>query len=156
WPKPVHHRCWRTPHPALPLAGSRAPAGRARWLLRSPNRKKSGDLAGPCRLAGISAFIICDRRKAGRRPAIRGAIASMAGLSLAERAKLSLLLGRRGVRVLAGRLRGHPLIRFSFMSRRADRLLIAPQDLRTADATRASEIYAGRFSFAGKVVISDG
>ena len=37
-----------------------------------------------------------------------------------------------------------------------DRLLIAPQDLRTADPTRASEIYAGRFAFAGKVVICDG
>ena len=33
--------------------------------------------------------------------------------------------------------------------------MIAPQDLRTADATRASEIYAGRFAFAGKVVICD-
>ena len=40
--------------------------------------------------------------------------------------------------------------------RPADRLLIAPQDLRTADPTRASEIYAGRFAFAGKVVICDG
>ena len=38
---------------------------------------------------------------------------------------------------------------------KADRLVIAPQDLRTADATRASEIYAGRFVFAGKVVICD-
>ncbi len=33
--------------------------------------------------------------------------------------------------------------------------MIAPQDLRTADATRASEIYGGRFAFAGKVVICD-
>ena len=80
----------------------------------------------------------------------------MAGLSIAERAKLSLLLGRRALRVIAGRLRGHPLIRWSFIPRKADRLLIAPQDLRTADGTRASEIYAGRFAFAGKVVISDG
>ena len=38
---------------------------------------------------------------------------------------------------------------------KTDRLVIAPQDLRTADATRASEIYAGRFVFAGKVVICD-
>ena len=38
----------------------------------------------------------------------------------------------------------------------SDRLLIAPQDLRTADPTRASEIYAGRFAFAGKIVICDG
>ena len=35
-------------------------------------------------------------------------------------------------------------------------LLIAPQDLRTADPTRASEIYAGRFAFAGKIVSCDG
>ena len=56
----------------------------------------------------------------------------------------------------AGRLRGHPFIRLSFIPRKAERLLIAPQDLRTADGTRASEIYAGRFAFAGKVVISDG
>ena len=39
---------------------------------------------------------------------------------------------------------------------RADRLIIAPHDLRTADATRATEIYAGRFVFAGKVVTCHG
>ena len=80
----------------------------------------------------------------------------MAGLSIGERAKLLLLLGRRTLRTVAGRLRGHPFIRLSFIPRKAERLLIAPQDLRTADGTRASEIYAGRFAFAGKVVISDG
>lgn len=80
----------------------------------------------------------------------------MAGLSIGERAKLSLLLARRTMRSVAGRMRGHPFIRLSFLPRKADRLLIAPQDLRTADGTRASEIYAGRFAFAGKVVISDG
>jgi uncharacterized heparinase superfamily protein len=80
----------------------------------------------------------------------------MAGLSIAERARLSLLLGRRALRIGAGRLRGHPLIRWRFIPRKTERLLIAPQDLRTADGTRASEIYAGRFAFAGKVVISDG
>jgi uncharacterized heparinase superfamily protein len=80
----------------------------------------------------------------------------MAGLSIGERTKLSLLLARRTLRSMAGRLSAHPFIRRSFIPRKADRLLIAPQDLRTADATRASEIYAGRFAFAGKVVISDG
>src|SRR6195952_4847059 len=80
----------------------------------------------------------------------------MAGLSMGERFKLSLLLGRRTLRSVAGRLRGHPFIRLRFLPRKADRLLIAPQDLRTADGTRASEIYAGRFVFAGKVVVSDG
>jgi uncharacterized heparinase superfamily protein len=80
----------------------------------------------------------------------------MAGLSMAERARLFLLLGRRALRITAGRVRGHPLIRWNLLPRKADRLLIAPQELRTADGTRASEIYAGRFAFAGKVVISDG
>src|ERR1700755_3244932 len=38
----------------------------------------------------------------------------------------------------------------------AARLIIAPQDLRTADASRAAEIYAGRFVFAGKIVTCHG
>jgi uncharacterized heparinase superfamily protein len=80
----------------------------------------------------------------------------MAGLSIVQRAKLLLLSGRRTLNIAAGRVRGHPWIRLEFFSRKTERLLTAPQDLRTADGTRASEIYAGRFAFAGKVVISDG
>jgi uncharacterized heparinase superfamily protein len=80
----------------------------------------------------------------------------MVGVSIAEGTRLSLLLARRGMRNAAGRLRGHPLLRWNIFPNNADRLVIAPQDLRTADGTRASEIYAGRFAFAGKVVICDG
>ncbi len=79
----------------------------------------------------------------------------MSRVSLAERAKLTALLLRVGLRKLAARLNGHPLIRWRFLPAKTDRLVIAPQDLRTADATRAAEIYAGRFAFAGKVVICD-
>ena len=50
---------------------------------------------------------------------------------------------------------GHPLLRWRLGPIKADRLLIAPQELRTADATRATEIYSGRFAFAGKVVVCD-
>ena len=39
---------------------------------------------------------------------------------------------------------------------RPDAVTVAPQDLRTADPTMASEIYAGYFSFAGKVVATSG
>jgi uncharacterized heparinase superfamily protein len=39
---------------------------------------------------------------------------------------------------------------------RTDRLIIAPHDLRTADSTRAAEIYAGRFVFACKIVTCHG
>src|SRR5712691_2007514 len=75
---------------------------------------------------------------------------------IADRARLSVFALRRGLRKGFVRLSTHPLIRWRFASAGTDRLLIAPQDLRTADPTRASEIYAGRFAFAGKVVICDG
>jgi uncharacterized heparinase superfamily protein len=79
----------------------------------------------------------------------------MKGVSVAERLSLSMLIGRRAFRRLVGGLNAHPLLRWRFGSTKTDRLVIAPQDLRTADATRAGEIYAGRFAFAGKVVICD-
>jgi uncharacterized heparinase superfamily protein len=79
----------------------------------------------------------------------------MMRVSVAERARLSVLIGRRAFRSFAGRINAHPLLRWRFGTAKTDRLVIAPQDLRTADATRASEIYAGRFAFAGKVVICD-
>src|SRR5580704_10594343 len=80
----------------------------------------------------------------------------MSGVSLASNAKLSWLLLRGGLRHAVGRLNGHPILRWPLPQLKADRLVIAPQDLRTADATRATEIYAGRFAFAGKVVVCDG
>jgi uncharacterized heparinase superfamily protein len=76
-------------------------------------------------------------------------------ISVAERARLSALIGRRVFRSLLGRIKAHPLMRWRFGAAKTDRVLIAPQDLRTADATRAAEIYGGRFAFAGKVVVSD-
>src|SRR5581483_5326854 len=72
--------------------------------------------------------------------------------TIATNAKLGWLLLRAGLRQATGRVTGH--VRLPQF--KADRLLIAPQDLRTSDATVATEIYAGRFVFAGKVVIGDG
>ena len=79
----------------------------------------------------------------------------MMRVTVAERLGLSALIGRRAFRSLLARVATHPLLRWRYGSGKTDRLLIAPQDLRTADATRASEIYAGRFAFSGKVVICD-
>ena len=79
----------------------------------------------------------------------------MSRVSVADHAKLSWLIARGAMRQLLGRVNGHPLLRWPLIPLKADRLLIAPQDLRTADATRASEIYSGRFAFAGKVVVCD-
>jgi uncharacterized heparinase superfamily protein len=71
-------------------------------------------------------------------------------------AKLSWLLLRSAVRSIAARINGYRPLASPFLPNKNDRLLIAPQDLRTADATHASEVYSGRFAFAGKVVICDG
>lgn len=76
--------------------------------------------------------------------------------TLAERTKLSVFAARRELRGFTGRLGAHPLLRWRYAIGRSDRILIAPQDLRTTDPTRASEIYAGRFAFWGKVVVCDG
>jgi uncharacterized heparinase superfamily protein len=78
----------------------------------------------------------------------------MSRVSLAEHTKLSVFLARGLLRKLVSRVSGHALLNWSLPAK-TDRLDISPQDLRTADATRASEIYAGRFAFAGKVVTSD-
>ena len=79
----------------------------------------------------------------------------MARATVAERTKLSVFLARGFLRRLIGRVTTHPIISWLTSFGKTDRLLIAPQDLRTADATRASEIYSGRFAFAGKVVLCD-
>jgi uncharacterized heparinase superfamily protein len=87
---------------------------------------------------------------------IEGASASMSRGSVAERLRVFSYVARRALRTFACRLGTNPLLRWRFSAASTDRLLIAPQDLRTADPTRASEIYAGRFTFAGKVVVCDG
>jgi uncharacterized heparinase superfamily protein len=80
----------------------------------------------------------------------------MSRVSIAQRTKLSMHYARRSLRKIAGRLTGHQLLRWDLMPGKTDRLVIAPQDLRTADPTRASEVYAGRFAFAGRIVVCDG
>jgi uncharacterized heparinase superfamily protein len=79
----------------------------------------------------------------------------MARATVAERAKLSVFLAGGLFRRLIGRVTTHPIISWLVSFGKADRLVIAPQDLRTTDATRSSEIYSGRFVFAGKVVVCD-
>ena len=79
----------------------------------------------------------------------------MSRVAVANHARLSWLLLRGALRRVAGRAHGHPVFRWPFTPLKSDRLVIAPQDLRTADATRATEIYSGRFAFAGKVVLGD-
>src|ERR1700759_4501125 len=62
----------------------------------------------------------------------------------------------RFARTMVARASGSTVALSRLWPGRADRLIIAPHDLRTADATRAAEIYAGRFVFAGKIVTCHG
>jgi uncharacterized heparinase superfamily protein len=79
----------------------------------------------------------------------------MARVSVAEGTRLSVFLARGLLGRVTCRVTAHPIVNWPFSFGKADRIAIAPQDLRTSDATRASEIYAGRFAFAGKVVTCD-
>ena len=80
----------------------------------------------------------------------------MSRMSIAGRGRLVWLTLRRGVHTVIGRLAASRFILRPFWLGKSERLVIAPQDLRTADATRAAELYGGRFAFAGKIVICDG
>lgn len=75
---------------------------------------------------------------------------------VAHRQRISKLILRRFARTALSRASGGSVALSRLWPGRADRLIIAPHDLRTADATRAAEIYAGRFVFAGKIVTCHG
>src|SRR6202011_3258562 len=81
---------------------------------------------------------------------------SRQGVSVAQRRRISAMIMGRFARNLMARASGGSVARPRVGRARADRLIIAPHDLRTADATRAAEIYAGRFVFAGKIVTCHG
>src|SRR5262249_29800962 len=93
---------------------------------------------------------------AAGRPVTKGNDASMSRASVADQTKLSLFLTRATLRAALGRFVAFWIYRTPFLPGMNDRLVIAPQDLRTADSTRASEMLSGRFVFAGKVAVCDG
>jgi uncharacterized heparinase superfamily protein len=73
-------------------------------------------------------------------------------VSVAHRRRISTLVLRRFAQRAIARASNGSAALSALWPGRTDRLMIAPHDLRTADATRAAEIYAGRFVFAGKIV----
>jgi uncharacterized heparinase superfamily protein len=79
-----------------------------------------------------------------------------ARVSVARRKNISTLIVNRLARNVMSRASGSSVALSRLWPGRTDRLIIAPHDLRTADATRAAEIYAGRFVFAGKIVTCHG
>jgi uncharacterized heparinase superfamily protein len=77
-------------------------------------------------------------------------------VAAAHRRRISTLIVNRFARIAMSRATGGSVALSQLWPGRSDRLIIAPHDLRTADATRAAEIYAGRFVFAGKIVTCHG
>jgi uncharacterized heparinase superfamily protein len=77
-------------------------------------------------------------------------------VSVAQRRRISTLIMGRFARSAMARASGGSVALSRLWPGRADRLIIAPHDLRTADSTRAAEVYAGRFVFAGKIVTCHG
>jgi uncharacterized heparinase superfamily protein len=77
-------------------------------------------------------------------------------VTVAQRRRISTLILGRFARNMMSRASGGSVALSRLWPGRTDRLIIAPHDLRTADATRAAEIYAGRFVFAGKIVTCHG
>ncbi|WP_026606719.1 heparinase II/III family protein [Methylocapsa acidiphila] len=80
----------------------------------------------------------------------------MAGAIFKDRLRVVGFLAARGATVIWRSL-GAPLRALAGLRRRPpERLLIAPQDIRTSDPTLAADIYAGYFAFAGKIVNAHG
>ncbi|HYW61846.1 MAG TPA: heparinase II/III family protein [Bradyrhizobium sp.] len=77
-------------------------------------------------------------------------------MTVAQRRRISTLIMGRFARNAMARASGGTVAISRLWPGRTDRLIIAPHDLRTADATRATEVYAGRFVFAGKIVTCHG
>jgi uncharacterized heparinase superfamily protein len=75
---------------------------------------------------------------------------------ITDRVRLAAHVGGHRWRRLVVRLVDNPRFRWQIGLRVPERLLIAPQDLRTGDPTIANEVYAGEFAFAGKVVSTEG
>lgn len=80
----------------------------------------------------------------------------MARRSVAYHRRVSGLVATRFARSVLARASWNSFALWRVWPGRTDQLLISPQELRTADATRAAEIYAGRFVFAGKIVTCHG
>lgn len=80
----------------------------------------------------------------------------MAGAIFKDRLRVAGLIAARSAGGF-GRMLGAPWRVLKGLRRRPpERLLIAPQDIRTSDPTLAADIYAGYFAFGGKIVNAHG
>ncbi len=94
--------------------------------------------------------------KAERAPRGLGGASSLPGAGLKDRLHVARLVAGRAL-ASGWRLAASPVRALKgWRQRPPERLLIAPQDIRTSDPTLAADIYAGYFAFAGKIVNAHG
>lgn len=77
----------------------------------------------------------------------------MAAEHFSERTRLAAYAAEAGRRSVVERLLTSRLYRWRFAGAAADRFLIVPQDLRTADPSFATEVYHGHFGLSGTLVV---
>ncbi len=80
----------------------------------------------------------------------------MAGAILKDRLHVIGLIAARSAAALRRHLTAPWRALAGLRQRTPERLLIAPQDIRTSDPTLAADIYAGYFAFGGKIVNAHG
>lgn len=73
--------------------------------------------------------------------------------SVGDMTRIAMLVAAAASKSVRGRLYRSMFYRWRFSGRIADRLLLAPQDIRTSDPTIANEIYSGHFSLAGQTAV---
>src|SRR5260370_8345346 len=90
----------------------------------------------------------CVARVSGLNGFERESSQSRQGVSVAQRRRISTLIIGRFARNLMARVSGGSVAVTRLWPGRTDRLIIAPHDLRTADATRPAQIYSAPFFFS--------
>jgi uncharacterized heparinase superfamily protein len=83
---------------------------------------------------------------------VHGGEGLVSGLQYAERLAVLRFVLARAMTNLRYYMRTPLRLAAALTQRHVERLLIAPQDIRTADPTIANDIYAGYFAFAAKIV----
>ena len=76
--------------------------------------------------------------------------------ALGDNVRLAARVAALGVRAGGRRISAGARSAFRAPARSAEKLLVAPQDIRTTDPTLAAEIYSGTFAFAGRLVDAGG
>ena len=80
----------------------------------------------------------------------------MASIALGDRARGAAFIAGSLLRQARAQLYLSPFYRWRFAGRSSDRLLLAPQDIRTSDPTIGNDIYEGHFSLAGQTASTEG